>query len=103
MITVFGRELSDLVIKSMETDEVTYINQYEKDFAIATIKHFSNMKSWKEFGQIEIDKDTYNKYYKAVTNQSYTEKTNRIKKYKESINYESKRFNIWSWGRKKRR
>ena len=66
MLIRYGRKLNDLVLQSISNDENTYVDESEKEFVLSLVKHFFDEYNWNNFGEFNLDRDTYNKYYRDI-------------------------------------
>lgn len=64
MTIKFRRDAYELMVESVKKDNDTYLDETEKALILSLLHHFFDVKDWKNFTEIEVGLNDYNKYYK---------------------------------------
>ena len=60
------KDLYELVCECVTNDNSSFISDEEKDFFLCMLKHFFTVNNYNDFHKIEIDLETFKKYYKKT-------------------------------------
>jgi len=73
MKITFRRDVYEMMVESVKRDDDTYLDDTEKEMVLCVLHHFFDVNNWSNFYKIDVNLETFNKYYKDIYKKHHSE------------------------------